>query len=76
MWVRPSTALYGGFSLAMGRSPGFGLARADYPSRDALLRLGFPTAPRLRRLTLPAHAARRTVLQNVRGRALQRSRSL
>ena len=33
----------------------------------ALFRLGFPPAPRLRRLTLPAHAARRTVLQKVRG---------
>ncbi len=33
----------------------------------ALLRLGFPPAPRLWRLTLPAPAARRTVLQKVRG---------
>ena len=33
----------------------------------ALLRLGFPTAPRLDRLTLPAPATRRTVLQKVRG---------
>ena len=33
----------------------------------ALLRLGFPTAPRLNRLTLPAPATRRTVLQKVRG---------
>ncbi len=29
MCVRPSTASYGGFSLDMGRSPGFGSARAD-----------------------------------------------
>ena len=34
----------------------------------ALLRLGFPTAPHLKCLTLPASAARRTVLQKVRGR--------
>ena len=34
---------------------------------SALLRLGFPPAPRLKRLTLPADAARRTVLQKVRG---------
>ena len=34
----------------------------------ALFRLGFPTAPRLDRLTLPAPATRRTVLQKVRGR--------
>ena len=32
----------------------------------ALFRLGFPTAPRLRRLTLPACTTRRTVLQKVR----------
>ncbi len=35
----------------------------------ALFRLGFPSAPRLRRLASPARAARRTVLQKVRGRA-------
>ena len=35
----------------------------------ALLRLGFPPAPYLKYLTLPASAARRTVLQKVRGRA-------
>ena len=33
----------------------------------ALLRLGFPTAPSLEDLTLPAPATRRTVLQKVRG---------
>ena len=33
----------------------------------ALFRLGFPTASRLDRLTLPAPATRRTVLQKVRG---------
>ena len=33
----------------------------------ALFRLGFPSAPRLHRLTLPAYATRRTVLQKVRG---------
>ena len=33
----------------------------------ALLRLGFPTAPHLRCLTLPACTTRRTVLQKVRG---------
>ncbi len=35
----------------------------------ALLRLGFPSAPRLKRLTLPDAATRRTVLQKVRGPA-------
>ena len=48
----------------MGRSPGFGSTPSDY---DALLRLGFPSAPRLERLTLPASVTRRTVLQKVRG---------
>ena len=37
---------------------------------SALLRLGFPSAPHLKCLTLPASAARRTVLQKVRGCAL------
>ena len=32
----------------------------------ALFRLGFPPAPRLKRLTIPVSAARRTVLQKVR----------
>ena len=36
--------------------------------RHALLRLGFPSAPCLKHLTLPANATRRTVLQKVRGR--------
>ena len=36
----------------------------------ALFRLGFPSAPRVFRLTLPARATRRTVLQKVRGCAL------
>ena len=66
MWVRPSTASYGSFSLGMDRSPGFGSAVTD---SHALLRLGFPPAPRPWRLTLPATATRRTVLQKVRGRA-------
>ena len=39
------------------------------PLTLALLRLGFPTAPHLRCLTLPVSATRRTVLQKVRGRA-------
>ena len=36
----------------------------------ALFRLGFPPAPRLKRLTFPVSAARRTVLQKVRGHTL------
>ena len=49
----------------MDRSPGFGSALADFSF--ALLRLGFPSAPYLEYLTLPTNAARRTVLQKVRG---------
>ena len=36
----------------------------------ALFRLGFPPAPRLKRLTIPVSAARRTVLQKVRSHTL------
>ena len=72
MCVRTSTASYGSFILAMGRSPGFGSAAADFL---ALLRLGFPSAPDLQSLTSPAPATRRTVLQKVRGRAFSRCAS-
>ena len=64
MWVRSSIAFYGNFNLDMDRSPGFGSAPTDY---NALLRLGFPSAPHLWCLTSPASATRRTVLQKVRG---------
>ena len=46
------------------------------PLTLALLRLGFPSAPWLYHLTLPAPATRRTVLQKVRGRTLTSSHSL
>ena len=65
MWVRPSIAFYGNFSLDMDRSPGFG----STPTDSGLLRLGFPSAPSLEDLTLPVSVTRRTVLQKVRGRA-------
>ena len=64
MWVRSSIAFYGNFNLDMDRSPGFGSAPTD---SFALLRLGFPSAPHLKCLTLPVPATRRTVLQKVRG---------
>ena len=41
------------------------------PLTVALLRLGFPSAPRLKRLTLPVSVTRRTVLQKVRGHTLK-----
>ena len=64
MCVRSSIAFYGNFNLDMDRSPGFGSASTD---SFALLRLGFPSAPSLKDLTLPAPTTRRTVLQKVRG---------
>ena len=66
MWVRSSIAFYGNFNLDMDRSPGFGSTPAD---SLALFRLGFPSAPGLKPLTLPAGVTRRTVLQKVRGSA-------
>ena len=66
MCVRSSICFYANFNLDMGRSPGFGSTPADFV---ALLRLGFPSAPDLKSLTLPADVTRRTVLQKVRGRA-------
>ena len=48
----------------MDRSPGFGSTPTDY---GALFRLGFPSAPYLKYLTLPVSVTRRTVLQKVRG---------
>ena len=63
MCVRSSNAFYGIFNLDMGRSPGFGSTRTDY---FALFRLGFPSAPDFKSLTLPARVTRRTVLQKVR----------
>jgi hypothetical protein len=50
--VRSSTGFYSRFNLSMDRSPGFGSATHDY---FALLRLGFPTAPRLPALNLAMH---------------------
>ena len=73
MCVRTSIAFYGNFILDMGRSPGFGSTDADLQfakaNSNALFRLGIPSAPRLKRLTLPVSVTRRTVLQKVRRRA-------
>ena len=64
MCVRSSTTFYSSFNLDMDRSPGFGSMLCDF---IAQLRLGFPSAPSLKDLTLPAPTTRRTVLQKVRG---------
>ena len=62
-WVRASTKYYPRFTLAMGRSLGFGSTRCDF---FALLRLGFPTATP-NGLTLPQHVTRWLIMQKVRG---------
>ena len=71
---------------AFGPPPPFTAASAwtwiDHPVSGpptltpALLRLGFPSAPRLPRLTSPVWVTRRTVLQKVRGPTLTWSHSL
>ena len=58
--VRASTKSYLRFTLTMGRSPGFGSTDCN---SFALLRLGFPAAPRLRRLTLLQPVTRRLINQ-------------
>ena len=50
--VRSSTASYRRFNLPMDRSPGFGSTACNYL---ALLRLGFPAAPRLQSLNLATY---------------------
>ena len=62
--VRSSIAFYGNFNLTWVDHPVSGLRILTI---YALFRLGFPSAPHLKCLTLPASATRRTVLQKVRG---------
>ena len=50
----------------MGSSPGFA---SMAPDNVALFRLGFPGAPRLRRLTGPDTVTRRIIMQKARGQA-------
>ena len=64
MWLRSSIVFYDNFNLDMDRSPGFGSAPTD---SFALLRLGFPSAPHLKCLTLLHNVTRWPVLQKVRG---------
>lgn len=60
--VRASTGSYPRFTLAMGRSPGFGSAPTDLRP----FRLGFPPAPHLRCFASPVIATRRFILQEAR----------
>ena len=69
-WVRASTEFYLSFTLAMGRSPGFG----STPTYSyALFRLAFAAAPASQPLTLLASVTRRSVLQKVRRQLLKRA---
>ena len=62
-WVRPSSGCYPTFILAGRRSRGFASAAPDLTPR---LRLGFPSAPRQRRLAWPVTASRRIIMQKAR----------
>ena len=53
----------------MGRSPGFASTTCDCV---ALLRLGFPTAPHLKCLTLPQTVTRRLIMRKARSHPLSR----
>ena len=64
MCVRTSIAFYGNFILDMDRSPGFGSTLTDFTPYSDLVSLRLHT---LKCLTSPDVAARRTVLQKVRG---------
>src|SRR5699024_11715115 len=66
-WVRASILFYQNFTLAMGRSPGFGSTACNL---FALFRLGFPAASRLKRLTLLQTITRWFVLQKARHHSL------
>src|SRR3954467_7056568 len=50
----------------MGRTPRFA---SIAPDNAALFRLGFPGAPRLKRLTGPGTITRRIIMQKARGQA-------
>ena len=61
--LRPSRPCYGAFSLATGRSRGFGPHPHDY---GATLRLAFASAPSVSDLALPNTCTRRPIMQKVR----------
>ena len=66
--VRASTACYGRFTLARGRSPGFGSTPRD---SSALFGLAFAPAPPQKGLASPRRVTRRLILQKARGQAFQ-----
>ena len=73
--VRPSTRDQPRFSLAMGRSLGFGSTACNYADRSprAHFRHGFPTAPGLNPLTSLHTVTRRFIMQKARGHAFPMS---
>ena len=66
--VRPSTRSYTRFSLAMGRSPGFGSTACNSCSLKERrpFRLGFPPGPGVTPLPWPHTVTRRFILQKAR----------
>ena len=68
--VRTSRRSHPSFILAMGRSPGFASASADY-IRPVRTRFRFGSAPR-RGLTSPATATRRLIMQKARRHTRER----
>src|SRR5262249_6739185 len=62
-WVRTSMAYYRHFILPMRSSRGFA---STAPDQFALFRLGFPSAPRQRRLATPETVSRRIIMQKAR----------
>ena len=70
--VRSSMVFYHHFNLPMDRSPGFGSTSCNFV---ALFRLAFTSAPDLKSLTLLHNVTRRSILQKVRDRTLNRALS-
>jgi hypothetical protein len=75
--VRPSTRSYTRFSLAMGRSPGFGSTACNCCSRERRpFRLGFPPGPGVTPLPSPHTVTRRFILQKARHQPARRQQPL
>jgi hypothetical protein len=75
--VRPSTRSYTRFSLAMGRSPGFGSTASNSCSREQRpFRLGFPPGPGVTPLPWLDTVTRRFILQKARHYPARRQQAL
>jgi hypothetical protein len=69
-WVRPSTTRYGGFSLPMGRSPGFASLAPDRRPVRTRFRWGSPPEA----VNRPDTRTRRIIMQKARGQAERTAR--